>query len=214
MPILKNIIFPGYAKNMIYHTVSSVEIIRAQGNYFWRGTYRSYEDADLTKAPLRIGVITNIPFISGSDDPVGDFEEAMTNDPNSEFYGGLLLAAESLANSQQVERNLAWNRVKRGRDAFLNSGVATVHGTFDSDLNSVVNVMGAVSTMEDLETVQWILTDYTVVTLTKEQITVVGKAIADFRTAAYGQGSVLYAQIQAEENLAALRAIDWIPPVI
>ena len=189
------------------HTITSVEIFQVGPQLRWVGKYRSVaqEGGD----PTAFGTVADVPYVP-SENPITAFEQACLAAEGSIFYGGDLLGnSESLLG---LERQLAWGRVKQNRDAHLNSGVTISVGRFDSDLNTLVNALGAVATMAPTDTKGWIMADHTPVLLTWAQIQELGAALANLRDSTYAHGSSLYAQIQSAQTVESVRSIVWTPP--
>lgn len=210
MPILKP---TGQgSKAAVYHTVTSVEFFRRAGVLAWRGAYRSFKDVGGTTPSVAMGVVEGVPVTDFSADPIEAFEKACIANPDNVFFGGDYVAPGEVTGGVQVERLRAWARVKAGRDAYLEGGVDTPFGRFDSDLNTLVNALGAVATMVAGSTRGWIMEDHTPVLLTLAQVLELGACLSDLRDRGYAQGSALYAQIQAAPTVEDVRAIAWTPP--
>lgn len=209
MPIIKSIVQDG--KESLYHTVSYVEYYHKAEGLAWRGKFQSFSSAGPVEPPLHSGVELGIPVSAPNLDPIRAFEEACVANPSSTFYGGEY-TLPGTNTSLTLEKVVAWARVKGARDAYLNAGVDTPLGRFDSDLNTLVNLLGAVAEMPEGGSQGWILADHTPVILTKPQLRALGAALKTLRDSSYAQGSALYAQIQAAQTVEAVRAISWMPP--
>lgn len=209
MPILKSITQGG--KEALYHTVSYVEYYHKAEGLAWRGKFQSFSSAGPVEPPLHTGVELGIPVSAPSLDPIRAFEEACVADPSSTFYGGEY-TPPGTNTSLALEKVVAWARVKSGRDAYLDGGVDTPYGRFDSDLVSIVNILGARESMPENASMLWIRKDYSQVSLTKVQIGEIGNALAAFRAQGYGWGSALHSQIDAAQTVEDVRAISWTPP--
>lgn len=210
MPIVKQTLQGG--KDLHYHVVTSVEFLRKPGGLHWRGSYRSYDSFAGTRPPVASGTITGVPVSDFSVDPIEAFERACIAHPDNVFFGGEYVAPGDTPGGLEVERRLAWARVKTARDVHLDGGVDTPYGRFDSDLVSIVNILGAKESMLENSSMPWIRKDYSQVSLTKVQIGEIGNALAAFRAQGYGWGSALHSQIDAASTAEAVRAIVWTPP--
>lgn len=207
MPIIKAL--PGTSGPANVHVITSVEIFSTPGGLRWVGKYRSSESGGAT--PTAFGTLTDVPFAQTAGNPVEAFEAAAVAQVGSLFHGGEVVPAGQGA--LWMEQQIAWARVKRSRDAYLDSGVQTPYGMFDSDLVSIVNVLGATAALPEGATTPWILKDSSTVTLTRSQVSEVGALLAAFRSAGYTHGSALRAQIDSEQQtVEAVRAIAWTPP--
>lgn len=211
MPILK-LIEPARSQPAAYHTFTSVEFVRKPGGLHWRGFYRSFSGSGGAGPALATGTIEGVPLTDFSVDPIEAFERACIAHPDNVFFGGEYVAPGDTLGGLEVERRLAWARVKAARDAYLDSGVDTPYGRFDSDLVSIVNILGAKDSMPENSSMPWIRKDYSQVSLTKVQIGEIGNALAAFRAQGYGWGSALHSQIDAASTVEAVRAIVWTPP--
>ena len=209
MPIIKSIIQGG--KEALYHTVSYVEYYHKAEGLAWRGKFQSFSSAGPVEPPLHTGVELGIPVSAPSLDPIRAFEEACVADPSSTFYGGEY-TPPGTNTSLALEKVVAWARVKTARDVHLDGGVDTPYGRFDSDLVSIVNILGAKESMLENSSMPWIRKDYSQVSLSKVQIGEIGNALAAFRAQGYGWGSALHSQIDAASTVEAVRAISWTPP--
>lgn len=210
MPIIKSISQGG--NTSVYHSVGYVEYYHKSEGLSWRGKFQSFSSAGPVTPPLHTGVELGIPVSAPGPDPVRAFEEACIATPSSIFYGGEYVEPGQSSTSLSLEKTVAWQRVKGARDAYLNAGVDTPFGRFDSDLNTLVNLLGAVAEMPEGGSQGWILADHTPVILTKPQLRALGAALKTLRDSSYAQGSALYAQIQAAQTAEAVRAISWTPP--
>lgn len=108
-----------------------------------------------------------------------------------------------------------WEHVKSKRDAVIDGGVLVDGiGTFDSNLESRVNIAGAVSMAqialanEQLFSMSWTLADNSVVTLDGSQMIAVGVAVGQHVAAAHENAQGLRLAIEAAEDAEALAAID------
>lgn len=210
MPVLKSVQWG--AAPTTYHRVWALEIQLVNGLLVCKGRYLSYADASATSRPESSGTITGVPFTGTLGDPLEAFERACVNTPGNPLYGGTYTTSGSAQSSLEVERALAWGRIKVGRDAHLDGGVSTPYGVFDSDLVSIVNILGAAATLPEGATMAWILKDNTAVTLTRSQVADVGSILAAFRSTVYAQGSSLRDQVEAAETAEAVKAVVWAPP--
>lgn len=209
MPIIKSL--PGASGPANVHVVTSVEIFATPLGLRWVGKYRSSESGG--SAPTAFGTIAGVPVTAITEDPVAAFEQACIAHADNVFSGGEYAAPGAASPvGLDVERTLAWGRVKASRDAYLNSGVDTPVGRFDSDLNTLVNLLGALDDMPEDASQGWILADHTPVTMSKVQLRALGAALKHLRDSGYARGSALYAQIQAAEDVESLRSIVWTPP--
>lgn len=200
------------SKAAVYHAVTSVEFSRRSGTLAWRGSYRSFKDVGGTTPAVSMGTIEGVPVSDFSVDPLEAFERACIAAPDNVFFGGEYVAPGDTPGGLEVERRLAWARVKTARDVHLDGGVDTPYGRFDSDLVSIVNILGAKESMLENSSMPWIRKDYSQVSLTKVQIGEIGNALAAFRAQGYGWGSALHSQIDAASTAEAVRAIVWTPP--
>jgi len=215
MPIVKAI-NAGPDKVLTYHTVERVEFCRVNGELLWSGHYRSFTDGEEARQPggraRGHDIAAGVPLVSLGTDPIAAFEAASVLHPKSEFFGGQVVPHATVYAPAEWARKVQWEAVKIGRDAHLDAGVTTTVGRFDSDLNTLVNVLGAAATMLDGDTRGWILADHSPVVLSKAQVLELGAALATLRDTSYAQGSTLYAQIQAAQTAEAVRAVVWTPP--
>lgn len=218
MPLIKSTTTP-QGVPVSFHIVDYVEIFRLGDRLGWRGRYRSYANAEAYRVqggpPLATGTFVGVPY-QQADDPVAAFEEAVSAFSGSEMYGATVVAALEQASPLEVLKMDQWEQVKFSRDAYLASGVTTPYGVFDSDLTSIVNMIGAATmaaTAGDDWSDQWILKDRTVVTLSRAQLVEVGALLADFRGRTYRRGDELYRAIQEAETVEQVRAVTWSPGV-
>ncbi len=115
--------------------------------------------------------------------------------------------AEQLA----VAKINALAAVKALRDAKQGGGCATSFGRVDTDLSSRLNIAGAVSMAAIAGaafSVEWRMSDNSVVTLDGAQMTGMGVAVGQFVAACQARKNVLDAEIQAAATLAELELID------
>lgn len=215
MPIIKAITV-GPSRVHTYHSVERVEFCRVDGQVLWSGHYRSFTDGEEARTPgVRAPgyeIATSVPLVPLGTDPVAAFEAAAVLSPQSEFFGGQVVPHATVYTPAEWARKGQWEAVKIGRDAHLDAGVTTTVGRFDSDLNTLVNVLGAAATMLDGDTRGWILADHSPVVLSKAQVLELGAALVTLRDTSYAQGATLYAQIQAAQTAEAVRAVVWTPP--
>lgn len=219
MPIIKAITV-GPSRVYTYHSVERVEFCRVDGQVLWSGHYRSFTDGEEARTPgMRAPgyeIATSVPLVPLGMDPIAAFEAAAVLSPQSEFFGGQVVPHATVYTPAEWARRGQWEAVKTGRDAALAGGVDTPYGRFDSDLTSIVNVIGAASIaaqMPDTWSDQWILADRSVVTLNKAQLMEVGAILADFRSRTYRRGDELYRAIQEAATADDVRAITWSPGV-
>lgn len=210
MPVIKST--PGGPEGANFHVVHCVEFFRLDGALCWRGKHMSYNSANTSTTPTAVGTLVGVPVTDFSVDPIEAFEKACIAHPGNVFSGGEYVPPGQEFAPLGLEKSLAWARVKLGRDAYLDAGVTTSVGVFDSDLNTLVNVLGAAATMLDGDSRGWILADHTPVVLTKAQVLELGAALAALRDSTYEQGSALYAQIQAAQTPEEARSVSWAPP--
>ena len=217
MPIIKPVL-SGPDKTLTYHRVERVEICRVDGQILWSGHYRSFIDGEEARQPGVVGrghnIVAGVPLVPLGDDPIAAFETAAVMHPKSEFYGGQVVPSAEVYTPVEWARKSQWESVKVGRDTALAGGVDTPYGRFDSDLTSIVNVIGAASIavqMPETWSDQWILADRSVVTLNKSQLMEVGAILADFRSRTYRRGDELYRAIQEAVTVDDVRAITWSP---
>jgi hypothetical protein len=108
-----------------------------------------------------------------------------------------------------------WDQVKVQREACIDTGTTVPGiGPFDGNLNSRVNINGAVTMTqialaagEPLEIV-WTLADNSVATLDSPTMVTVGVAVGEHVTACHSRAKDLRAEIEAAQDAAALGAID------
>jgi len=205
MPILKE------TPNGDYHVVTSVEFLKLGESLAWRAAYRSYRLPDTVKGTVSDGMV-NIPLPETIVDPVAQFEQICVAVETCPLFGGEYVSAQAGATALQFERGVAWARARHARDTHLAAGCATPHGHFDTDLTSIVNLLGATASMQEGDSMTWILQDHSVVVLTKSQLLAAGRQLAEFRAQVYAHGSAIYQQIQAAESVEAVRAIRWTSP--
>lgn len=216
MPIIKT---PSGADQPAYYTISQVEIVRVYGEYQWRAAFSIWPSVEASRTPgakpIATGVDTSVPLAMATD-VFAAYEAAAVLTPNSNFYGGEVVADTQAYTPVEWARITQWGKVKIQRDATLAGGVDTPYGRFDTDLTSIVNVIGAASIAAQAPETwsdQWILADRTVVTLNKAQLMEVGAILADFRSRTYRRGDELYNALQSAPTLEAVRAITWSPGV-
>lgn len=217
MPIVKSI-SNGPEISLTYHVVERVEFSRVGGSLIWGAHYRSYIDGEEARQPdkraRQAGLAGGVPLVPLGTDPIGAFESAAVLSPSSEFFGGQVVPHATVYTPVEWARKSQWESVKVGRDAALAGGVDTPYGRFDSDLTSIVNVIGAsamAAQMPDTWSDQWILADRSAVTLNKAQLMEVGAILADFRSRTYRRGDELYRAIQEVTTTDDVRAITWSP---
>lgn len=204
-----------------YFEVTSVEFIRLGDGYTWRANYNAWPDADQRKTPgakpQYAATDHDVPLPQGLNplsDLFGAYESAAVSSTGSHFYGGQVVAKVEEYTPVEWARITQWERIKVQRDAALSGGVDTPYGRFDTDLTSIVNVIGAASIAAQAPETwsdQWILADRTVVTLNKAQLMEVGAILADFRSRMYRRGDELYNALQSAPTVEAVRAINWSP---
>ena len=216
MPIIKT---PSGADQPAYYTISQVEIVRVYGEYQWRAAFSIWPSVEASRTPgakpITTGVDTSVPLAMATD-VFAAYEAAAVLTPNSNFYGGEVVAASQAYTTVEWARITQWGRVKIERDATLAGGVDTPYGRFDSDLESLVNVIGAAAVaaqMPDTWSDQWILADRSVVTLNRAQLMEVGAVLAAFRSQVYRRGDELYRAIQEAQTVESVQAITWSPGV-
>lgn len=197
-----------------FHIIDYVEIFRLGSRLGWRAHYRSYASAEAYRFQaenvLGKGTLHGVPYQPG-EDPINAFEQAAATFEGGEMFGAEVVESLEPATRLEILKVDQWTRVKHARDAYLSAGVSTPYGVFDSDLTSIVNLLGASATVGS-EPVTWILADNSVTTLTATQLQEVGAALAAFRSAVYARGAELRAQIDAAEDEVTLRQLTWSPP--
>lgn len=208
MPVIKAVPHGGVITTR--HVLQSVEVSVIGGARRWKARYMSYVGDAQT--PTTSGTIQDVPIRAFGDDIIAAFEQACVETPASALYGGIHVPHGAAGDLVEIERAAAWAKVKVARDAYLDAGVATPYGVFDSDLVSIVNILGAAAATPEGATVQWILKDSSTAVLTKAQIVEVGALLAASRSAAYTCGAGLRAQIDAAMTAEDARAIVWTPP--
>lgn len=194
-----------------YHVVSSVEFVKFSDVLSWRGIYRTYKLPDLSRCREEVAVV-NVPIRADFSDPLTSFERACVECETCALYGGAIAASPDDAPLLVFERQAAWERVKAERDSYLASGIQTPYGEFDSDLTSILNIVGAAAIATQVGEAwsdQWILKDRSTVTLTRDQLLEVGALLAAFRSQTYRRGDELYRAIQLADTPEAVRAINW-----
>ena len=206
-----------------YFEVTSVEFIRLGDGYTWRANYNAWPDADQRKTPgakpQYAATDHDVPLPQGLNplsDLFGAYESAAVSSTGSHFYGGQVVAKVEEHTPVEWARITQWERIKVQRDAYRAGGIDTPYGRFDSDLESIVNMIGAATIaaqQSETWTDQWILKDRTVVTLNRAQLLEVGALAAAFRGTNYRRGDELYTALQAAQTVAEVRAITWSPGV-
>lgn len=101
--------------------------------------------------------------------------------------------------------------VKRKRDAVRDGGCTTAFGLIDTDINSRLNINGAVSMaaiVGEAFSIEWRMSDNSLVALDAADMTAVGVAVGQFVAACQARKNVLDAEIEAAETLAELEAIN------
>lgn len=215
MPIIKAITV-GPSRVYTYHSVERVEFCRVDGQVLWSGHYRSFTDGEEARTPgMRApgyDIATSVPLVPLGTDPIAAFEAAAVLSPQSEFFGGQVVSSAEVYTPVEWARKRQWEAVKIGRDAYLLGGISTPYGTFDTDLTSIVNILGAAAALPEGASTQWILKDNTTATLTRAQVGEVGALLAAFRAAAYAHGADLRALIDGAATTEAVSAVVWTPP--
>lgn len=211
MPILKPLTINN--KSAVYHVISSVEFYRLGTQVFWTGKFRSYPQADGATQPVAVGEIRDVPVGAFYPDPIEAFEAACLTNEDTLFYGGDYAAPGSTFGGLELEKALAWARVRTARDAYIFGGVDTALGRFDSDLNTFVGVSTAVSTMAEGSTKAMNLADHTPIVMTKLQVWDLLLDLESHRARGYDHGSAIYTLIQAAQTVEQVRSILWSVPV-
>lgn len=194
-----------------YHVIRSVEFFAAGPSMCWRGKFDSYRLPNLNQRLAQTEIEATVCPVQPSD-PLADFEIYCVNLQDSPLHDGELVAAVQPGHILAAERAAAWARVRQSRDNYLSSGCATSHGRFDTDLVSIVNLLGATSSMAPGQTMPWILEDHSVVTLSREALVAVGQELSAYRAMVYAHGSNLYQQIQSAATVEEVRAVRWTAP--
>lgn len=205
MPIIKQ------TQTGDFHVIRAVEFVKFGASLAWRAKYQSFKLPDALR-PTGSGELLDVPVALDISDPISAFESACVNQPGGVLHGGDVVDSPSAETVIGLERSAAWSRVRTARDTHLAAGCATPHGHFDTDLTSIVNLLGATASMQEGESMPWILQDHSVVVLTKSQLLAAGRQLAEFRAQVYAHGSAIYQQIQAAESVEAVRAIRWTAP--
>lgn len=216
MPILKTI---AGRTAPTYFEITKVEYVRFGTTRAWRAQFNAWPDSEEPKKP------GSQPSYTGTDagvamavtaDPFSAYEEAAVNTPGSNFYGGEIVADVQSYSSLEWARITQWGKVKIERDAYRAGGIDTPYGRFDSDLESIVNMIGAATIaaqMPESWSDQWILKDRSSITLSRAQLLEVGAIAATFRGGTYRRGDELYQAIQQAGTVETVRAITWSPGV-
>lgn len=216
MPIIKT---PDGAAQPQYFKITRVEVVKFGDEFAWLAHYHAWDSPEQARQPdakPRTGMVdTGVP-LTLAPDVFEAYERTAIITPSSHFFGGEIIDEVSQYTPVELARVSQWAAVKAQRDAYRASGIDTPYGRFDSDLESIVNLIGAAtiaSQMPETWSDQWILKDRSTITLTRAQLMEVGAIAADFRGRTYRRGDELYKAIQQAETVEAVRAITWSPGV-
>lgn len=112
-------------------------------------------------------------------------------------------------------KTYCWNMLKRTRDQKLQAPLLTDYGVFDADTRSQKNITDAVQLLQVLEaqqpnqTIEFTLSDNTVVTLTTQQMTNVGLALGQRTQQIYNISRQLRTQLDLAQTAQEVEAITW-----
>lgn len=122
----------------------------------------------------------------------------------------VLQTAETLRN--RANTNRAWKDIKAAREYLRFAPIVVDGHSYDADPESVMNVLGAIelsSVIGPSFTVDWTLSDNTVVTLTGDQLKAVGVAMADRTSRIHQYSRTLRDRLNKAPNQAAIDAVQW-----
>ena len=204
------------------HVIDTVDFVLNNGVPVWRGYYRSFKNLDDYLSPDQVhsdsGRISGIGVTELGTNPIAAFELAATLSNRSPFYGGTLMSQEeTLLNALEVYKIQQWETIKYSRDNALIQGVDTPYGKFNTDVTSLVNMLGAVSvgeTQGPTWSTSWIKFDNTPTTLTVPQLRHIGALVANWRGACYTQGGVLRAILESANTKETIRSVVWTDPSV
>lgn len=97
---------------------------------------------------------------------------------------------------------------KRKRDEFLNSGVLYKGVKFDSDTDSKVNIMGALSSLPDDAVVGWNSMDNETVILTKAELNELGNLLVELTSKVWGENGLNVQFINAINEAQTLEELN------
>lgn len=115
----------------------------------------------------------------------------------------------------EQHQEAAWVRIKAARDAAINAPLSTPFGTFDADADSRRNLTDAILMLQTLTamgqeaSISWTLLDNTSVTLTDQQLVMVGLSLGARVQTAHATARLLRAAIFAATTAADVAAVIW-----
>ena len=204
------------------HVIDTVDFVLNNGVPVWRGYYRSFKNLDDYLSPDQVhsdsGRISGIGVTELGSNPIAAFELAATLSDRSPFYGGTLMSQEeTLLNALEVYKIQQWETIKYFRDLALISGVNTPYGKFDTDVTSLVNMLGTVSIGEAQGpswSTPWITFDNITTVLTVSQLRQIGALIAKWRGDCYTKGSTLRLALESANTKESIRSVVWADPSV
>jgi len=128
---------------------------------------------------------------------------------------------ESLDGESVIENKLSWeqsefekvklakikeNEVKR--ELFLNSGIEYNGVIFDSDISSRVNIINAISVMQDNDTIVWYSSKNEPVTFVKQDLMKLNALLLALNSSVWGENGLNLKYINAIENAKTVIDLD------
>ncbi len=204
------------------HVIDSVDFVLVHDVPVWRGYYRSFGTLDdylsEDQAHADSGRISGIGLTELNGNPVTAFTQAAVDSERSPFHGGSLLdQTTTVLNALEMYKAQQWEIVKYSRDQALTNGVNTPYGKFNTDVTSLVNMLGAVSVGEaqgPTWSTPWIKFDNTPTTLTVPQLRHIGALVASWRGSCYTQGATLRAILESANSKETIRSVVWTDPSV
>lgn len=117
---------------------------------------------------------------------------------------------EYIAKELEKAKNLKIEENTKKRDERLRSGVEYKGVMFDSDTDSKVNIMGAISTLPDEAIVGWNSMDNQTITLTKAELAELGGLLVKLTSVIWGEGGLNIQYLKAINSAKNLQELESI----
>lgn len=204
MPFTKTFTAPNGAV-LTYHRVGKAEVFPDNAS-FWIQSWvdeQAFLDGKppLYNTPMQINSVLTL---------LAQLETSVVEGDNP--FGGATIVSAAGADIEQLRRR-QWAAIKDSRDKLDNKPIPVPGADFslDGDQSSRIDIMGGIMSMQasGVETIEWRCADNVMRSLTLQQLTASGTAIAARRAMLIGISDPLYQQLQAAGTAAEIEAIIW-----
>ena len=199
-----------------YHEVIRVGVAYdGEGGYRYTLSLASYKDAEAKVTEQPAATWTSV-LRNPLSDPRSQSEVEAEMITSGDLLGGVQIAPPAPLDPIQYARDRKWRQIKAAKEAEMSSPLTTPYGVFDCDAESEKRITGAIMLLQTLEgmgtptTVDFVLADNSVVTLTTAQMVEVGLIMGARVQAAISKASNLRSAIEAAITVEEVEAVVWV----